>query len=234
MSRAPFPLTVAALALAASVVATLYLHREAQGAVQRELDERLLAAGNSATALLPPTGWSPEALRALMRSNSLDGAFILDEALLVQASATGPAGRRVDLLRVDRRRVERAFAGEANVGVGYDVGGLSVGGGYFPLRGPDGRVAAVLALEAGTAFTEATRAISRARTVSLVFSRRWAWRSSRPSGRAVSDSGASLVSGRRAPRPSPASRRPRPTRFATRSASSAARSSSSASAPAPP
>jgi len=80
------------------------------------------------------------------------------------ASATGPAGRRVDLLRVDRQRIERALTGEANVGVGYDLDGLQVGGGYFPLQLPGG---AVLALEAGTAFTGASQAIGHARSVSL-------------------------------------------------------------------
>lgn len=164
MRRVLFPLSVAVLALAAGAAATLYLHRAAQGALERELHERLLAAGQSATALVSSSAWTQETLRALMESNSLDGAYVLDRELVILASATGPAGRRVDLLRVDRQRVERALTGEANVGVGYDLDGLQVGGGYFPLQLDGG---AVLALEAGTAFTGASQAIAHARSVSL-------------------------------------------------------------------
>lgn len=172
MSRALFPLAAAGLALTAGAVSTLYLHREAQAAVRRELDERLLAAGRTATTLVPTGGWTPEALRELMRGNALDDAYVVGEGWTVLASATGASGQRVDRLRVDRRRLERAFAGEANVGLGFELDGLEVGGGYFPLRSPgeDGAVTAVLALEAGVAFTEARRTIARARSVSLALS----------------------------------------------------------------
>jgi signal transduction histidine kinase len=78
------------------------------------------------------------------------------------ADATGPSGGPADLLRVDTGRVARAFAGERSVAFAYAVGGVPVATGYFPVRGPDGAVRAVLALETGESFGAARERLRRA------------------------------------------------------------------------
>jgi len=90
-------------------------------------------------------------LRALMAASELEGALVVDRDLVVVADATGPAGERLDLLRLDRTRVKAALGGAASVAPGWTVGDARVLVGYFPLEGPGG-APAVLALEAGEAF----------------------------------------------------------------------------------
>jgi signal transduction histidine kinase len=97
-----------------------------------------------------------------MRANALDGVYVVDGKLAVPADATGPARRRVDLLRTDPAGVEAALAGETRVGPGYAVGELQVTVGYFPVRGSGGGVESVLVLEAGRAFSSAREALRRA------------------------------------------------------------------------
>lgn len=156
--RALLPLAAALLGLLGSLGATAFLYRAATGALDRALDERLRGAGESAAGLL--AGATPDGarLRALMEANALEGAFLLDGALQVLADATGPAGRRADLLRVDPERVRRALAGETTVAASYALGEVVVATGYFPVR-VGGRVQAVLALEAGQAFALARRGL---------------------------------------------------------------------------
>jgi len=101
-------------------------------------------------------------LLSLMRTHHLDGAYLLDGKLTVLADATGPAGGRADLLRVDADRVAAAFRGESTVASTYSLGEVVVATGYFPLRDAGGRVFAVLALEAGRAFADPGPWLSRA------------------------------------------------------------------------
>ncbi len=165
-SRALLPVAAAALSLAGSLGATLTLHRAAASALDRELDERLRGAGASAALFFARAPASAEDLSALVAQNGLDGAFVVDRELRVKVDAFGQAGRKVDLLRVDPERVQRAFDGVANVGFGYELGALQVGSGYFPIRTAAG-VDAVLALEAGRAFVAAAGTVRRARDVSV-------------------------------------------------------------------
>jgi signal transduction histidine kinase len=126
------------------------------------LEARLQGAGVTAAELLrdaPPTA---ERLRAVMEAGGLDGAYVLSPRLEVVADATGPAGGRADLLRVDAERVEGALAGRITVARAYDVGLVSVETAYFPLRDARGEVAAVLALEAGRTYAAARAGLRRA------------------------------------------------------------------------
>ena len=155
-------LLVTLLALAGALGSTLFLHRAASAALDRVLEERLRGAGETAAQLLAGRRPQPAELRALMAANELEGAYVLDAALEVLADATGPAGGRADLLRVDPARVAEAAAGRSSVALAYAVGDHPIATGYFPIPGEDGRPAAVLALEAGQAFLGARAALSRA------------------------------------------------------------------------
>lgn len=179
------PIALALVALVGSLLTTLFLDHAAMSALDRVLDERLSGAGESAAALLGSGPARPESLRMLMQANALDGAYVLTPDLRVEADATGVAGRRVDLLRVDLPRTERALAGTGSVGRGYRVDGVDIAVGYFPIRKEDGKVRAVLALEAGQAFVRARTGVQRARAVGValsvalalalfVLARRWA------------------------------------------------------------
>jgi signal transduction histidine kinase len=64
-------------------------------------------------------------------------------------------------LRTDPSRVREALEGRATVAEGYALGQLPVTTAYFPVRGKDGAVSFVLALEAGQAFEAARAALSR-------------------------------------------------------------------------
>lgn len=170
MRHALAPLAAAALGLAGCLAITLFLHRAATTAVERAIDERLRGTGQAAALLLSPTDVTQARLRGLMDANGLDGALVVDGGLKVVADATGPSGMRVDMLRVDPSRVEQALGGEVEVAAGYRLGELTVATGYFPIRGEDGRVAAVLALEAGEAFTGAGKGLPRALALGVVLS----------------------------------------------------------------
>jgi two-component system, OmpR family, sensor kinase len=146
------PLAAALVGLAGSLAVTLYLHATAAAAVDGLLEARLRSAGETAAELLgrvPPT---PQALRAVMQANALEGAYLVSSSLRIQADATGRAGRPADLLRVDAARVARAFQGQPSVDFAFSFGDLKVASGYFPVRAPEGEVASVLALEAGRTF----------------------------------------------------------------------------------
>jgi len=161
-SRALGPLGLATLGLVGALAATLALYRAGSAALEQSLDARLRGAGESAALLLGDTSARPERLEALMRANALDGVYVVDGKLAVPADATGPARRRVDLLRTDPEEVTAALAGETRVGPGYALGDLQVTVGYFPVRGPEGRVESVLVLEAGRAFSSARDSLRRA------------------------------------------------------------------------
>ena len=164
------PLVAGLLGLAGALGATLYLHRAADAAVAKVLEERLRGAGETAASLVDASHDPSAALRSVMRANRLEGAYLLSADLLVLADATGTAGRRVDLLRIDQARVSEAFAGRASVDVAFAVGDQPIATGYFPVRAPDGRVTAALALEAGQEFAAARAGLRRALWVGLVLS----------------------------------------------------------------
>ena len=163
------PVAAAALGLLGSLAATLFLYSAAAHALDRVLDERLRGAGESAAELLEGSLPDGARLRALMVANSLEGAFVLDGSLTVLADATGPAGRRADLLRVDPDRVRRALGGETSVAASYALGDSLVATGYFPLRS-GGEVRSVLALEAGQAFVGARRGLQSALALGALLS----------------------------------------------------------------
>ena len=165
MKRAPavgLGIGVAALSLVAPLAAMVALWRGAQLSLERVLDGRLRGAGESAALLLQDHPPGQATLLSLMRTHHLDGAYLLDGKLTVLADATGPAGDRADLLRVDADRVAAAFEGEPTVASTYSLGEVVVATGYFPLRDAGGRVFAVLALEAGRAFADPGPWLSRA------------------------------------------------------------------------
>jgi two-component system OmpR family sensor kinase len=168
--RALAPLLAALLGLAGSLAATLALHRAASSALDEVLTERLRGAGETAARLLEATPATPARLRAVVDANALDGAYVVSPSLVVLADANGPAGGAADVLRVDAARVEAALRGEASVGRAYDVGEVSIETGYFPVRGPGGAPAAVLALEAGKRFSGARAGLRRALAVGIVLS----------------------------------------------------------------
>jgi signal transduction histidine kinase len=165
--RALVPLAAALLGLAGSLAATFALYRAARSAVDRGLEERLSAAGETASTLLAGAGPTQERLRGIMETNRLDGAWVISPSLEVIADATGPSGVKADLLRVDASRVDQALRGRPTVGRAYDVGPLAVETAYFPVRGADGEARAVLGLEAGRAFTAARGGLRRALGVGI-------------------------------------------------------------------
>lgn len=170
MPRAAAPIAAALLGLAGSLAATLALHHAASAALDRVLEERLRGAGETAALLLGDVDPAAARLRAIMDANRLEGAYVVSPALVILGDATGPSGDRADLLRVDAARVEAALRGEATVGRGYAVGDVQVETAYFPVPGKDGRPRAVLALEAGEAFSAARVRLRRALGVGVALS----------------------------------------------------------------
>jgi two-component system OmpR family sensor kinase len=95
---------------------------------------------------------------------------VLNPALRVVADASGPSGRRADLLRLDVARLRAALAGSPSVAPGYAFGALTVLTGYFPINRKDGTggiATDVLVLEAGQAFVASRGSIERARTLGI-------------------------------------------------------------------
>jgi len=158
--RALVPLAAAAVALAGALAATLAIHRSAAAALDRVLEERLRGAGETVAALLW-RGGDGETLRAVMKANELEGAYLVSPALRVLADTSGPAPAPADILRVDPARVAQALDGRASVAFAWSVGDVRVATGYFPVRGRDGHVEAVLGLEAGQTFLAARGRLRR-------------------------------------------------------------------------
>jgi two-component system OmpR family sensor kinase len=155
------------LGLAGSLAATVFLHRSAAGALDRVLEERLRGAGETAAELLARVPADRSALRAVMTANGLEGASVLTPDLEILADATGAAGGRADLLRVDPSRVHDALAGRPTVSVAYALEDQPIASGYFPILGLDRVPRAVLVLEAGREFSRARGALSRALAVGV-------------------------------------------------------------------
>jgi signal transduction histidine kinase len=168
--RVAVPLFAAALGLAGALAATLALHAAARDAVEHVIHERLEGAGESTASLLAAVAPTSEHLRDVMRANQLDGAYIVNADLRVVADATGASGRRADLLRLDVDRLKRALAGAGSIGPGYDMDGLTVLSGYFPVRGPAGTVDGALVLDAGQSFLATRGRVFRARNVGIALS----------------------------------------------------------------
>ena len=184
-SRFLVPALAGLLGLAGSLLATFSLYRAASTAVDRVLEERLRGAGETAAGMLATDDLASADLHSVVVANGLEGAYLVSPSLLVLADASGHRGRRADLLRTDAARVERAARGEATVAFAFAIGDAPVATGYFPVRGPDGSLRAVLALEAGQAFATAHRGLRRALGVAIavsvlgalalgVVARRWA------------------------------------------------------------
>jgi signal transduction histidine kinase len=162
VSRALVPLFAALIGLAGSLGATLFLHRAADTALQRILEERLRGAGEAAAEWVARAPPDEGTLRAVMRASRLEGAYVLSPGLEVVADASGAALHTADLLRTDPARARRALAGEQTIAFSYDVAGLPIATGYFPVRSGDGSVRAVLALEGGQEFAGARAGLRRA------------------------------------------------------------------------
>src|SRR5262249_30249809 len=111
MRRALLPLALALLVLTGAGLATLSLHRGASATLQRATEERLRGAGATAARTLEQPGFQPDAgwLRAVVESNGLEGALLVDPHLRITLDPAGPADRPLDLLRVDVARVRRAL-----------------------------------------------------------------------------------------------------------------------------
>lgn len=170
MRRLFVPMVAGLVGLTGSLGATLFLHRSANAALERVLEERLRGAGETASELFARTEADEAALLALMDANGLEGAYVLAPSLEVLADATGAAPGPADLLRIDAARVKDAFAGRASVAFAYSVGDHPIATGYFPLPGSDGTPKAVLALEAGPAFLGARASLARARWIGIALS----------------------------------------------------------------
>jgi two-component system, OmpR family, sensor kinase len=162
MRRTLPPLLAGLLGLAGALASALYLHRAASAAIDRTLEERLRGAGETTAAWLAGGADAAAALRAATGANALEGAYVVSPDLTVLADTAGPAGGRADLLRVDAGRVARAARGEPSVAFAWAVADAPVATGYFPVRGPDGAIRAVLALEAGQEFGAVRSRLTRA------------------------------------------------------------------------
>jgi signal transduction histidine kinase len=153
--RASMLLVIVVLLLAAAGFGAIgAVYRSARTAVGELLTRRLQAAGTTAARLLADAHDADAALADVATANQLDGAYVVDDRLLVVADAHGRVGRRANLLRLDVERLKSAHQGRASVAWGYDVEGASFLGGYFPLNGTPART---LVLEAGTTFVAPSR-----------------------------------------------------------------------------
>jgi signal transduction histidine kinase len=170
LPRVAAPALAALLGLAGSLGATLYLHRAAGDALDRVLEERLRGAGETAAGLLGRGAPDPALLRSVMAANALEGAFVMGPDLRLLADATGAATGHVDLLRVDAPRVQQAFAGRPSIAFAWQLGDVRIATAYFPVRGSDGAVRAVLALEAGQPSAAARGTLRRALLVGVALS----------------------------------------------------------------
>jgi two-component system OmpR family sensor kinase len=163
-----WPVGLAAVALVGCLTTALVSASLASAALHRSLEERLRGAGESAALLVGERPPSDEVLAVLMRTNALDGAWLVDADLRRRADGSGEGHGLVDLLRVEADRVTSAFGGTADVAEGWDLGRATMATGYFPVRGDDGRVTGVLVLEAGQSFAgEVSRRIARVRWAGL-------------------------------------------------------------------
>lgn len=162
MKRALLPLVAGLLGLLGALGTTLYLHRAANVALDRVLEERILGAGDTAAEMVSKAVPSAATLRAVMDANQLEGIALIGSRLEVLSDATGTSGRRADLLRVDRERLEAALAGRPSIAFSYSVGNVKIATGYFPVHGVHGTVESVLTMEGGQSLAGARDDLRRA------------------------------------------------------------------------
>jgi signal transduction histidine kinase len=174
-AKAPLGVLIALglLSLAGSVLVIAWLRAQAKSALEDSLGARLKAAGESAALLFELSGGPGRPLAELVprlrAAEDLDAAYAVSKSAdgrLVADDGSGP--RPLDLLRVDPLRLEAALAGRSSVGLGFDLAGLQVLSGYFPMKTPDG--AAVLALEAGRPLLMMHRRVDRASLLGVLLS----------------------------------------------------------------
>lgn len=168
--RALLPLAAGLLGLSGSLGATLFLHRAAMRAFDRVLEERLRGAGETAAELIVNTEPTSDQLRVIMKTNGLEGAYVLSPSFDVLMDATGPSGAQANLLRLDMPRAKRAMTGQASIDVAYALGELRIATGYFPIRSADGTIRSVLALEAGHTFGAARKPLQHALWIGVALS----------------------------------------------------------------
>jgi two-component system OmpR family sensor kinase len=170
--RSALPLAAAVIGLGGSLAVTITLYAVALHTLDRALEERLRGVGESAAALFARPGDPPsqESLADIMRADALEAAYVVNGGLRVVADATGPAGRRADLLRVDVGRVRGALAGQPSIAFGYSIDSVRILSGYFPVRNGAGVTDSVLVLEAGQPFMAPRVGIVRARNLGILLS----------------------------------------------------------------
>jgi signal transduction histidine kinase len=138
----------AAATLLVAVNALLFsLYRSEVRAIERGLDDRLVALGTTASKWLASAGDADALLLALANETRLEDAYVVDEAMRVSAGVRTRAGAPLNLLRVDHDRLAAALAGSASSGPGYSIEQAEVETAYFPILR-----SRVLALEAGAEY----------------------------------------------------------------------------------
>ncbi|MCA1665755.1 MAG: sensor histidine kinase, partial [Myxococcales bacterium] len=173
--RAAMLLVVVALLLAAAGLGAIaVVHRSARAAVDDLLQRRLEAVGATAARLLGVAHDGDAALADIAAANELDGAYVVDEQLMIVADAHRQRGRRANLLRLDADRAHAALAGQASVGRAFDVEGATFLGGYFPMKAAARQALVAIAGAARAArrereaFGEAERAGMASRMAAMV------------------------------------------------------------------
>ncbi len=129
--------------------------RAASRSATNLIEERLSAIGITAAVSLPGHEHKSRVLAELVIYNQLDTAYILDGTYTVVADNRRSTPRPANRLLLDADRTQRALAGKASVGWGYNVEENRFLSGYFPLQLRD--QPHVLVLDAGEAFTAPQR-----------------------------------------------------------------------------
>jgi signal transduction histidine kinase len=169
-ARPAIPIALGLVSLLGSLVVIGWLYARARGAVEDLIGARLVAAGESAALLFESVHPTTELLARLRGTNDLDAAYVIDPEFRVSKDASGSGGHPLDLLRIDSARLDAAFHGRSSVGFGYDVAGLEVLSGYFPIRDANTGANRVLALEAGRALKDARQRLDRASAAGALLS----------------------------------------------------------------
>ena len=151
--RALVVFAAAACLLAALNILTYSLYRSEVQAVTATLDDRLTALGTTTARWLAGDSRDTAALDALVATNRLEDAYVLDEGLRVVIGVRTRAGAALNLLRVDQDRLLAALDGRASAGPGYSIANTRIEAAYFPIDRPHG-ARQVLALEAGAEYHE--------------------------------------------------------------------------------
>jgi two-component system, OmpR family, sensor kinase len=136
-------------------------YREQRDAVDAALHDRLLGLLRTAVAWggdRPDAEWQ-RLLTTLAHDHHLEDAYLVDDGFHVIAGVRTRAGERVNLLRLDVPRAERAWAGQPSSGAAYTVDGEPILAAYAPVG------TRLLALEGGSEFAALPRALERSHGV---------------------------------------------------------------------